>query len=124
MTEMKKCHYEVIYANGKVEKGDFDLDPDPKKVHVAAALIMRAVIGRDNHPERVTVYWEGSYREMYVDEVGGLTGLPRNQKATDIYRNNVMQHEPGKHQPNDLPWVHGDVVLFDIRLSMYGEPHE
>src|SRR5258708_1352178 len=46
-------------------------------------------------PEHVNVFWENKYTDMFVDDVGKLKELPRNEQATAIYRNNWMVHRQG-----------------------------
>lgn len=63
--------------------------------------------------EHVTVFHNGEYVDMFVDDDGKEKNLPRNEKATRIYRNNVLTHEPGKYpDPEVLPYVYGPAVLF------------
>ena len=66
--------------------------------------------------EHVTVFWQGHYTDMFVDEVGHRKGLDRNERATDIYRANVLTHERHPPQPEDMPWIAGPAVLFDKRV--------
>lgn len=63
--------------------------------------------------ERVRVFWEGEYTDMFVgqDSCDGI----RNVKATEIYRNNILVHEPGTY-PESLPPVCGPAVLFSRRV--------
>jgi hypothetical protein len=55
------------------------------------------------------------YLDMFVNELGHLSEppLPRNEAATLIYRRNVLYHEPGKYDPEELPWIAGPAVLFE-----------
>lgn len=118
MTAAKQSNYLVICTSGQQRTGSFVLDD---AVADKVRTIVASVIGADNYAERVTVFWEDAYREMYVDEMGVLKGLPLNVRATEIYRNNVLVHEPGQHDPEDMPWIAGDAVLFDRRISLYPE---
>lgn len=61
--------------------------------------------------ERVNVFWEGRYTDMFVDEVGQLKGLDHNEAATAIYRNNWLTHQDPKADPDSLPSVVGVAVL-------------
>jgi hypothetical protein len=60
--------------------------------------------------ERVNVFWNGEYLDMFVDETGLLKGLPVNEVATRIYHNNMRIHNP----LFDGPWppICGPAVLF------------
>lgn len=65
----------------------------------------------DGGMERVRVFWEGAYTDMFVDDRGLTKGLAINTKATEVYRNNVLTHEPGT-DPHSLPMIFGPAVLF------------
>lgn len=65
--------------------------------------------------EHVTVLHEGRRADMFVDEIGQLKGLPRNDEATGIYRNNWLTRHPGT-DPEALPTIVGPAVLFDRRV--------
>lgn len=67
--------------------------------------------------EHVTVFTsfdgeEPRYRDMFVHETGHLLGMPINDMATVVYRNNVMVHEVPTPVMNDLPNIVGPAVLF------------
>lgn len=69
-------------------------------------------------PEKVNVFYEGKYEQMYVDESGAVNNrLPINKIATDIYHNNVRVHEP--ELLVDAANIHGVAVLLtgDDRLT-------
>lgn len=53
------------------------------------------------------------YRDMFVHEMGQLLHLPYNEKATEIYRNNVLMHEVPAPSPGDLPTIVGSAILFE-----------
>ena len=65
--------------------------------------------------EHVTVLHDGERRDMFVDECGSLNGLPRNEAATAIYRNNWLTQNP-KADPESLPAIYGPAVLFSRRV--------
>lgn len=44
-----------------------------------------------------------------------LDGLPRNEAATPIYRNNWLRQHP-KDEPESLPAIYGPAVLFNRRV--------
>lgn len=60
--------------------------------------------------ERVRVFVDGAYADMFVGEnsAGGI----RNVRATEIYRNNWLTHNPGT-DPESLPAISGPAVLVD-----------
>ena len=118
MSDHNVCTYKFIPTNGPVVVGEFKLEDKPGENAKQVRAILQNVFG-DAYSERVTVFWEQGYCEMYVDEIGQIKGLPLNPRATEIYRNNIMVHEPGRHVATDLPTVAGDVVLFDRRISLH-----
>lgn len=65
--------------------------------------------------EHVTVLHDGKRTDMFVDECGSLKGLPRNEPATSIYRNNWLTQHP-KEDPESLPAIYGPAVLFSRRV--------
>lgn len=65
--------------------------------------------------EHVTVLHDGERRDMFVDEMGMLVGLPINVEATKIYRCNALKHNPSGN-PDDLPFIYGPAVLFGRRV--------
>lgn len=65
--------------------------------------------------ERVNVLHGGIYTDMFVDEIGLLKQLPRNEPATAIYRNNWLTQHPGT-DPEVLPAIYGAAVLFEARV--------
>ena len=57
--------------------------------------------------------------DMFVSERGHLDGLPRNNRATAIYRQATMLGEsaaPTPHDPEELPFIAGPAVLFNRRV--------
>lgn len=65
--------------------------------------------------EHVTVLHEGDRRDMFVDECGAINGLPRNDAATAIYRNNWLTQHPSTN-PEDMPAIYGTAILFSRRV--------
>ncbi|WP_336801667.1 hypothetical protein [Kaistia sp. MMO-174] len=65
--------------------------------------------------EHVAVLHQDEPADMFVDEFGALNGLPRNEAATKIYRNNWLTMHPGT-PPDDLPAIYGTAVLFARRV--------
>jgi len=56
------------------------------------------------------------YLDMFVNEMGHIEGMQRNERATAIYRNNVMVHEAVAPPAETLPWIAGPAVLFSKRV--------
>ena len=70
--------------------------------------------------EHVSVLHEGQRRDMFVSELGRLElltrgPLPRNDRATAIYRTNWLTRNPSTI-PEALPWIAGVAVLFEERV--------
>lgn len=96
----------------KIEIVRLDLPEDPG--YEKLDKILRPLLnGADL--ERVNVFHDGAYTDMFVDDVGKLKKLPRNDAATNIYRNNWMTHNPGT-DPEDLPAIYGPAILFDRKV--------
>jgi hypothetical protein len=67
------------------------------------------------HLEHVNVLFDNKYTDMFVDDTGLLKGLPRNEVATAIYRNNTLKHHP-EVKPEELTHIAGTAVLFLRRV--------
>jgi hypothetical protein len=65
--------------------------------------------------EHVTVLHGGKRTDMFVDEMSSVKGLPRNEPATAIYRNNWLTQHP-EEAPEGLPAIYGPAVLFSRRV--------
>jgi hypothetical protein len=78
--------------------------------YVALQDLLRPILGC-NFAERVKVLHDGQVADLFVDEDGIGMGLPRNEKATAIYRNNTLTQAP-QTDPESLECVYGDAVLF------------
>lgn len=53
----------------------------------------------------------GEWTDMFVDEMGALRRLPRNDAATKIYRNGFLSKHPDD-DPETLPYIAGAAVVF------------
>jgi hypothetical protein len=53
----------------------------------------------------------GKWTDMFVDEMGALKRLPRNDAATKIYRNSFLSKRPND-DPEKLPYIAGTAVVF------------
>lgn len=83
--------------------------------------VIEAVVG--DSCEHVNVYWnfpgeeQYCYRDLFVNEMGHVRQLQRNELATAIYRHNVLVHDPARNPiPEALPWIAGPAVLFRERV--------
>jgi hypothetical protein len=108
----------VMTADGK-KTGKLisvELNPDGTPVfELLRSHIMTALEPAEDY-EHVNVFWQGEYRDMFVDETGALKGLPRNDKATTIYLNNMRTHDPENPALIDPPAIYGPAVLFDTKV--------
>jgi hypothetical protein len=105
--------YRVIKADGsEVFQGHADLPAKPDYLQLKA--VIDPLLGGLDF-ERVNVWFDDRYTDMFVDECGMLKGLPRNERATVIYRANALKHQPDQN-PEHLPCICGDVVLFARRV--------
>lgn len=94
------------------EVQDVDL-PDNPGYHRLDALLRPLLDGHDL--EHVTVLHDGQRADMFVDELSAVKGLPRNEAATAIYRNNWLTQHP-KEDPESLPPIFGAAILFSKRV--------
>lgn len=102
--------YTVLRSDGAREEFSVELPKEPgyerlKEIvepHLDGNLMERVRVLRD----------DGEYTDMFVDDAGLLKGLPRNEEATRIYRNNWLVQHPGT-DPETLSPIVGTAVLFD-----------
>lgn len=104
--------YRIIRCNGETEDRTIEWPAEPG-FRAIAALIRPILDGAD--PEHVAVLYQGKRRDMFVDEIGLVKGLPRNNIATAIYRNNWLTRHPGT-EPESLNFIAGTAVLFPDRI--------
>lgn len=103
----------IIRADGTEEQRELDWPHEPG--YHAIRDLVEPVLGAGRFLEHVAVLHEGQRTDMFVDDSGLLDGLPRNEKATAIYRNNVLTHEPGT-DPESLPHIAGTAILMSRRV--------
>ena len=104
--------YTILYCDGTSQTCDADL-PEQPGYELLRKLVEPAL--EDAHMERVNVFHNGKYTDMFVDDSGALNGLPPNPAATAVYRNNVLTHQP-ESNADDLPEIYGTAVLFDRKV--------
>lgn len=102
----------IIKADGTKEAGVADWPHHPGYDRIKT--LIRPLLD-DNQFEHVSVLHEGKRTDMFVDEMGMMNGLWVNTKATEIYRNNTMTHQPDTN-PDDLPQIYGTAILFATRV--------
>lgn len=101
---MPAVEYRILYSDGREVTKQVELPGDnerritptaeQRKRWAIVRELTQVIIGADNEVEHVNVWHDGKYLDMFVDEQGVLKALPLNQKATAIYRANVLAHEP------------------------------
>lgn len=116
--------YRILYADGRDVAGSVDLPPADSSGQIGKPSdnmrkrwdmvreIAQGVVGEDNEPEHVTIWLDGKYVDMFVDETGVLKELPFNAQASAFYRANWLAHEPNPGPEDELPPICGDAVLF------------
>jgi hypothetical protein len=53
----------------------------------------------------------GHWTDMFIDDMGALKRLPRNEAATKLYRNGFLSKSPNE-DPEKLPYIAGPAVVF------------
>jgi hypothetical protein len=104
--------FTILHADGSSETRSAELAAEPG-FDALDQLLRPLLDGGDL--EHVNVFHDGRYTDMFVDEIGMLKGLPRNEAATAIYRNNTLVHVPGTN-PESLPAIYGTAVLFNRKV--------
>ncbi len=61
--------------------------------------------------ERVAVLYKRRPADMFVGDTSAKNGLPRNERATEIYRTYAMSRFGGL--PESLPAIYGPAFLFE-----------
>jgi hypothetical protein len=108
--------YVAYKADGKVYDGTAEMAEQPtyNEINALVRPLISTMLTTHDYIEHVTVLHEGERRDMFVDEQGEAKNLPRNEAATTVYRNNWLTAHP-KADPESIPYVYGDAVLFTSR---------
>lgn len=114
----------TVFLPGRMEE-TFERDiPVEPEYDVLREICDRAF---DGFIEHVTVWYKNNYTDMFVDEEGRIKGLPRNEKATVIYHENVKVH-CGVTDTSGMDYIAGGAVLFHEpiteRLASIFRKHE
>lgn len=104
--------YTVIRPDGTEQTHQIRLPAAPT-LQTLRSLIVPHLNGGDL--EQVGVLHNGKGTDMFVDEEGLLKRLPRNDKATAIYRAHYLKQNPGV-EPEQLGFIAGTAVIFDRRV--------
>lgn len=114
-------HILILYPGMKPERGIAHLPPrDLKGYFDALRRVVEPVVGEPMEHVNVFTDFHGGtdfcYLDMFVNEMGRLNGLQRNEHATAIYRNNVQVHEVIAPPPEAMPWIAGPAILFEKKV--------
>lgn len=103
-----QTEYTIYRPDGTEELRSVEMRQDPG--YDILAKLIKPIVGGDF--ERVAIRHEGLsiYTDMFVNDVGALIGLPRNEKATTFYHAN-MRHGGVLPTAND-PQIYGAAVVF------------
>lgn len=104
--------YTIYRVGQEPEKTEAELPSEPG-YHALKGLISPLLDGADL--EHVTVLHEGTRHDMFVDEMGSVKGLPRNEPATAIYRNNWLTQHPSV-DAESIAAIYGTAILFHRRV--------
>lgn len=103
----------ILRPGAEPETVVVDLAPKPTLRDIQAALAPYFGLA---YTERVAILSEdGKPTDMFVDEIGLMKGLPRNDKATEHYRRNWLSKHPNT-PPEHLGFIVGTAVVFDRRI--------
>lgn len=103
----------ILRPDAEPETVVIDMAPRPSFDEICKAL--QPYFGLA-YTEHVSILGEdGKPADMFVDENGHITGLPRNEKATEHYRRGWLKQHPNA-APESLHFIVGTAVVFDRRV--------
>ena len=97
----------ILRADGTRETRSIEMAGDPGLAELRDVL--EPILG--GRHEHVAVLHEGRRADMFVHEDGHGLRRPRNEAATATYRASWMGRHPAT-DPETLPWIAGDAVVF------------
>ncbi|MGL5156246.1 MAG: hypothetical protein ACRC9H_15195 [Aeromonas veronii] len=109
-----QTEYTILRASGERVTHSVDLPQDPHLQQLEAIVL--PVIGERNWMVRVGLTFEDHPVDMFVDEFGHAKELPLNLTATLIYHAHIAGPNYPFTNPEGLPYIVGDVVLFHRRV--------
>jgi hypothetical protein len=109
-----KTTIKIFRPDGTVEERDVSDTMTAEPGYSALRDLITPLLDGRNM-EHVSVLHDGQRADMFVDEEGHLLGLPRNEAATTIYRNNWLTQHPDV-DPETIPFIVGPAVLFSRRV--------
>lgn len=112
--------YLLIRPNGstKLGKTSWPLRPAELEYKVLAKTVKELLeLSNGRHFERVRVWFNDQYLDMFVDDYGQGT-LPVNYGATAIYQANIRVHSPRtlSDSPDALAKIYGPALIFFERV--------
>ena len=102
----------VYHVDGREEVIETDLPPRPNLHQLKEVM---APYFPNAYTEHVSVLHNGRHTDMFVDEDGFTKRLPRNEKATAIYRNNWLTKYPNTDREM-MAFIVGPAVVFSDRV--------
>ena len=109
---MINTQFTILRADGTEEVRSQRMHETPG--YMVLQVLLKPILGCE-YAERVRVLHDGQRLDLFVDEIGIKKRLPRNEKATAIYRNHALTLDPGA-DPEILSCIYGDAVLFSRRV--------
>jgi hypothetical protein len=106
--ELVRTVFDVIRVSGPIETHDVYWPRNPGYSKLAATI--RPILN-GSHLEHVSVIYKKRRADMFVDDEGRTAGLPRNDRATAIYREWSMSQRR-YDDPEDIPWIAGTAIIF------------
>jgi len=103
----------TIYRPGAAPELRIEDMPEQPGYRAIAAYVEPLLDGANL--ERVNVLNDNRETDMFVDEMGQLKGLPRNDEATKVYRRIGLLRHPGI-DPEMIPFIAGTAVLFHRKV--------
>lgn len=104
--------YTLYNTDGSQTQHTVELPAMPNYNDLSA--LMQPTFAPD-YPSHVSVLVDDEARDLFVAENGHRDELPRNDKATEIYRANYMSKNP-EADPENLPHIVGKAFLFDRKV--------
>lgn len=110
MSRFSHTKFTIIMPDGTVMEDQFRFDKKPPSYKSLQTLLGPFVEG---YIEHVNVFYNGEYRDMFVNETGMRDGLEINPKATEIYLENIKTHANEFYEKEkQRTHIHGVAVLF------------
>lgn len=108
-----RIEFTIFRPGQEPERGEVDWPEEPDYREMKA--LIEPILG-GAELEHVYVLHDGRRHDMFVDEFSASNvkpgyPLPRNDRATEIYRANWLSQHP-EDDPEDLPDICGPAVLF------------